>query len=800
MAVISAQVGATTQNSAVVVTEVDSGADVRLAVSTDPGLAEPVFYGPVTPQTQGTHFVAKVTATDLNPLTRYFYRVEHDGTVDTVFPGEVRTHPVPNTPASFTVGAGACAGSSPEQPGVGAVLDSTRMSNHTVFETARSRAVAEDWLAFFHLGDEHYYDLLSGAIPGGTSLANYRRAKSDVLLQPNQHGLYRSITTVKIADDHDFLDNNTSGSADPAGAANWAQAEREREPHYPLETTEGVYFSHLIGRVLFVVLDSRFYASPNSDPDDENKTMLGADQKTWLRSTLAGTAAKFIVVVMSRQWTRSTGDDTWASFTTERDELADMFTGLGVADRMCMVWGDRHAIKLMDTQPFGGFPCIVAASFDSAFGTPTTDYPDGEPDEPGRNQYGTLSFDDDGQRIVVTMSTWRGVVQHDTLSFTVQTPSLAVIPSQTVMQSLSSGSHRMAVEARVVPDYHDGDDPPGTEIPILAGGVVLDSTADIHGSLALVTDGDGTWPQRASSLLSPFGNEIFVRRGIHINGQTLWIPLGYYRIQDPDQADAPDGPITITGLDRMAGLIDARLLAPRQYMSNRTVHTVFDELVREIYPAATILFDDSAVEFAELGRTIESEDSRYELLREVATSFGKIMYWDTSGVLRVETAPDAEQPRWSFIAGRRNGVLISASRSLSREGVYNAVVVTGEGASGETDPVRAVAFDNNATSPTYFFGRFGQVPRFYSSPLITNQAQAINAARSLLRRNMGFPYNVAFTISPNPAVRPWDPIQVMFGDGKREVHVVETISIPLEAAVAMVGATREQTRVVIGET
>lgn len=804
MTVISVKVGAATTSTAVVVTEVTSVSAVRVAVATNPGLVDAIYHGPVTPATQGAHFVAKVDITGLNAETRYYYQVEHAAVLNTTFPGQFITNPTPNTPASFTVWMGGDGGLSPASPGIGAVLASNRMTNHPIYETIRGRAVDNDWLFGFHMGDEHYYDLTSGShgIVGGPSLANYRRAKSDVQLQTNQHALNRSVPMISMWDDHDFLGNDLSAVADPVAAARCAQVYREREPHYPLETSEGVYFSHQVGRVLFVVLDSRYYASANADPNDANKTMLGTAQKAWMLSTLAATSAKFIVVVGSRQWTRTDGIDTWASFPGERQELADLFTGLGLADRMCMVYADRHAVKLMATQPWGGFPVMLAAPFDADGGSPEYDYPDGLPDDPGssHSQYGTLAFDDDGERIVATMTIWRGLVELASQTITVETPAAPVVPSRSILQALTAGSHQIAIEARVVTTYQDGDDPDGTEIPVLTGGVVLDGTADIYGTLTLTTDGDGMWPQRASDLLSPFGNEIFVRRGVYADSTIVWVPLGYYRIQDPDQPDAPDGPITITGLDRMAGLIDARLLAPRQYAATQTVRFVFDDLVREIYPDATILFDDTMIEFSALGRAVASEDSRYEMLREIADAYGKIMYWDTSGVLRVESAPDPAEPVWNFMAGRRDGVLLGVSRALSRDGVYNAVVASGEGTAGDIPPVRGVAFDDNPASPTYFFGRFNQVPRFYTSPLIVSTVQAVDAARAMLSRNLGFPYNVAFTISPNPAVRPFDPVKIMLRDGEVNDHVVEAITIPLDAAIAMTGRTRQKTIIAIGST
>lgn len=811
MTVLSVKEGNASPSAFDVVCEVSSASNVRLFVADNELLTGATVFGPVTPTgyaSYGTKYTAKISASGLDASTRYYFGVEHAGTLDAAHRGTILTFPTPNSPASFTIGMSGDSGLTPTTPGVGAVLASTRLSNHQIHSDIADRAKTENWLAFIHMGDEHYYDLSTNnhGIVGGASLENFRRADSDVGLQPNCEKLWRSVNRIKLVDDHDFLGNDSDGSSNIPGREAWAQVYREREPHYPLVESGAPYFSTLIGRCLLVVTDSRYYSSPDLAADDETKTMWGAAQKAWLLQELATTAAEFVILITSRQWTRTFGEDTWSVFDTERQELIQLFDGLNWSGRMCMTYADRHAFHLQkQDHQFGGFPILLAAPLDASGGSPLLDYPDGIPDDPGpsHSQYGTISIEDNGEAITVTMTGWRGDAQLGSHTFTVFTPGPTIVPNRQVMQELTSGSHAVSFEARVVEFYQEGDDPTGTEIPIVGGDVNMDATADIFASLNLTTAGEMAgkllWPQRATDLLAPFGNEVFVRRGVQVDGQVIWVPLGYFRIGTPQQANAPEGEISITGLDRMAGIIIARLLSPRSFLSNRTVHSVFDELVHEVYPAATILFDDPLVEFAQIGRLIEVEESRYDTLRELADSYGKIMYWDTSGILRIESAPDPQTPLWTFAAGRRNGVLIQASRTLSSEGVYNCLVVTGEGASDEVEPVRAVVVDNNPNSPTYFYGKFGPVPKFYSSPLITTEAQATLAGTSMLRRSLGFPYNVDFTISPNPAVRPWDPTRIMFKGGKLEIHVIDQIKIPLDAQTAMTGRTKEQTLMAIEE-
>jgi hypothetical protein len=140
--------------------------------------------------------------------------------------------------------------------------------------------------------------------------------------------------------------------------------------------------------------------------------------------------------------------------------------------------------------------------------------------------------------------------------------------------------------------------------------------------------------------------------------------------------------------------------------------------------------------------------------------------------------------------------MIDMGREISDEGVYNAVVVTGEALDTEAPP-SAVAYDNNPASPTYWEGDFGKVPRFYSSSFITTEAQAQTTANALLRTTLGVPYNVDFQVIANAALEPWDPITVRLHN-RAETHVLNRLTVPLSAGQAMTAETREQTLVVIG--
>lgn len=362
------------------------------------------------------------------------------------------------------------------------------------------------------------------------------------------------------------------------------------------------------------------------------------------------------------------------------------------------------------------------------------------------------------------------------------------------------GSFTVVLEARVLETYQDGPSPVGVNIPLNNGEIVFDGTAKTRADGWVRTpgeegqDGPNRWPRGKSQLFAPFGNEVFVRYGIDLNTEVLWTPLGYYRITALEQPDASDRPITMFLHDRMSTIRDSELLQPRIFAAGRSVGSIFVELVGEIYPDAQILFDDDSVD-ATLGRQLIIERDRHEGLLELATALGKIMYWDTEGVLRVEDAPSEEEIRWEVRSGWK-GVLIDSRRQLTRQGTYNAWVVTGEGADSEGG-ARGVALNIDPNSPTFFGGRFGRVPRFFSSTFITTDTQARRAAAAGLRRTLGAPYNLDFTQVPNPRIRPNDVIRLTHKNGDRDIHIIESVTIPLNPEQPIKANTREKTVIAI---
>lgn len=356
--------------------------------------------------------------------------------------------------------------------------------------------------------------------------------------------------------------------------------------------------------------------------------------------------------------------------------------------------------------------------------------------------------------------------------------------------SVVRSSHKRVARATVVKPRQVGVQPVGVEIPILSGDVTVDINADVTATLSLETKFE--WPKSTTDIGTPYGQEIYVERGIEYgDGGTEWVGLGYFRIDSPEQDEVPSGSIHISASDRMASIKDARPLQPVQFSEAASFQGVFDFVVNEALPGVPVVYDFPAGS-TPLGISHIMDNDRLKFLQDLATSYGKIMFFDYAGRLQVKDAPDPTKAAVFTVNAGRYGVMVNMKRALSRDGVYNAVVATGE-AAGENPPVRGVAIDDTPGSPTNFFGDFGQVPKFFSSTFMQTNAQCVTAAEAELRKSTGLPYSVSLGLVPNPALEAGDVLTVSYADkAVPETHIADKIVYPLDTSSAMTIETRKQ--------
>jgi phosphodiesterase/alkaline phosphatase D-like protein len=286
-------------------------------------------------------------------------------------------------------------------------------SRHPVF-----RAIADEAPdLFLHLGDLHYEDIATPDID------QYRQAFASVTASPEQASVYRSVPLAYMWDDHDYGPNNSSSAASVQETAR--QAYRRYVPHYPLASGSGgpVHQRFDVGRVRFLLTDLRSARTQNDAPDTKEKTMLGAEQKSWFRKQLVVAADEnvpLVVWVSSVPWIANDPDevDRWGGFSTEREQIAGWIDSLGLSEHMMIVSGDAHMVAFDDGTnntygPGDGIqvPVVQAAALDRTGSTKGGPYTIGP--FPNRfslrgandGQYVRMDVDDRGDAVCVT---WTG--------------------------------------------------------------------------------------------------------------------------------------------------------------------------------------------------------------------------------------------------------------------------------------------------------------------------------------------------------------------------------------------------------
>ncbi|MCP3912955.1 MAG: phosphatase PAP2 family protein [Actinomycetia bacterium] len=326
--------------------------------------------------------IARLTVTGLQPDTEYGWAVVVDGQID-----ESRGRGLLHTPAlgpySFTIGAGSCAR-------VG--------SNGSVFDAI----TAADPDLFLALGDTHYSNLAS------SNPADFRAAYELMLGRPAQAELFRNVPVAYVWDDHDYGPDNADGSSPSRDAARTAY--RQAVPHAPLADDGTINHAFTMGRVRIVMSDNRSARSPD--------TMLGAEQLDWLIDEIITASQTHAVVIWGNPvpWIgeANPGGDSWSAYADERATIAQALADADV-DNLVMVSGDAHMVALDDGTNSAyadapGFPVLHAAALDRPGTVKGGPYSHGT--FPGGGQFGLIDIEDDGTRVVVTLSghTWDGEV------------------------------------------------------------------------------------------------------------------------------------------------------------------------------------------------------------------------------------------------------------------------------------------------------------------------------------------------------------------------------------------------------
>lgn len=191
-------------------------------------------------------------------------------------------------------------------------------------------------------GDSVYYD---NEPPRATTPEIARFHWQRMYSLPRHTALFAAVPAYWEKDDHDILSDDCWPGRDPdfMKPMTFAKGLEIFAQQAPVKGTP--YRSFRWGKWLEVwLLEGREFRSPNTQADGPEKTILGAEQKRWLKESVSRSTAKWKVIVSPTPWVgpdRGAKGDNYANkaFATEGNEMRAWASKV---KNLFVVTGDRH--------------------------------------------------------------------------------------------------------------------------------------------------------------------------------------------------------------------------------------------------------------------------------------------------------------------------------------------------------------------------------------------------------------------------------------------------------------------------
>lgn len=192
---------------------------------------------------------------------------------------------------------------------------------------------------YIHTGDYIYYDKPG---PLATNIEKARHKWHAMDSWPSIKALYEEVPLYMIKDDHDLLKDDAYREISPYGELTFEGGLKIWYENVPLP--DKPYRTIRWGKDLQIwMVEGREFRSANTDPDGEQKSIWGAEQKNWFTETVEASDATFKLLFTATPVVgpdRESKRDNHANsvFETEGNWLREYLSRKG----MFIVNGDRH--------------------------------------------------------------------------------------------------------------------------------------------------------------------------------------------------------------------------------------------------------------------------------------------------------------------------------------------------------------------------------------------------------------------------------------------------------------------------
>lgn len=276
-----------------------------------------------------------------------------------------------------------------------------------------------------------------------------------------------------------------------------------------------------------------------------------------------------------------------------------------------------------------------------------------------------------------------------------------------------------------------------------------------------------------------FGNNVHrarVYRGVESLGRREVLMQGEFRIDDVDRDETGLVSLECSGLEQY--IIDGRFIIPRvpPYGAS-TVGTIVN-LIREILPGARVRMENTT------NRAITMTDvwerDRWDAIEDLAASIEAEVYVDARGDFVIADEPSVSGEPVIWLRQGAGGLQVSQTNTNTREQVYNAAVAMNQNTVPGAAPVWGWVYVDDPNDDLYYYGDFGQVPRFHLSQFYTQSWQCTRYARKLLINAVAKNAGLKLT---TPATVWWlevgDLVGVDMLDGTKEIHLLTEMNAGL---------------------
>jgi hypothetical protein len=319
-------------------------------------------------------------------------------------------------------------------------------------------------------------------------------------------------------------------------------------------------------------------------------------------------------------------------------------------------------------------------------------------------------------------------------------------------------------------------------IPIISGKVTAAASLAIPEALTFTVPqfaDEISWvPDSPTHPLGKFGQTIDLSINVtsSFSGEVTGTRIGRFLICDWEY-DKNAGTIEVSCLGTLKVVDEDRFLVPEVPASAGTLASEFRRLMSPGIPVEI----DEDLDDRTCPRSFQWDQDRLAALYDIADAWPARLRTDATGTVTLLPPLDDVPDPVIYLAEGESGTVLSAPTSDTRAEVYNVVVVT----SSATDdaarpPVRAVA--SQATGPLTASSDgtgYGRVPKFYSSPLITTQAQAQAAANTMLANSARPAVVRSIECAPDPRIDLDDAVEITLLDEDVERGWVVGYELPL---------------------